>query len=149
MPRVIIRLPAKIPAMCGHFCVKKAASGGGRWTQKFKKISKYYCKLGFVCYNESTKDVLKFRHSMHLFGDIIRWVILMKNKEKEDKLMAVLSKPINLSFELDPKKAKKFQDLVPAPPYSFRTLSFFPLRPKKQRNFMSWYPHSFILFTAF
>jgi hypothetical protein len=45
---------------------------------------------------------------MHLFGDIIRWVILMKNKEKEDKLMAVLSKPINLSFELDPKKAKKF-----------------------------------------
>lgn len=29
MPRVIIRLPAKIPAVCGHFCVKKAASGGG------------------------------------------------------------------------------------------------------------------------
>lgn len=32
----------------------------------------------------------------------------VKNSEREDKTMALLAKPVNVAFELDPKKAKKF-----------------------------------------
>ncbi len=33
---------------------------------------------------------------------------IINDNQKEDSEMAVFTKPINLSFELDPKKAKEF-----------------------------------------